>query len=384
MYKLVQKRRWYFLFSGIVILLGLVAMGISLSSDGSVVLLSVDFTGGSLFELKFLPTPQDHLEAIAAPYTGDVAPEVTDLGDGKWQVTVGPDTSSDQLADLSTDLKALDPEVDQEDRQFTLTIDPATTYNESSETAIYDVFTAYDLDDPRIQQLGEVEEHRWSIRTSFVEEETQAKIIADLEAQIAPLDQGALRIERVTATVGNEVTKASLFAVMAVAVLILGFIVWAFRKVPNAFRYGACAIVTMFHDVLITLGAMSILGLLFGWEADALFLTAVLTVVGYSVQDTIVIFDRIRENLPRRRGEPFETIVNRSLLETIHRSLATQINAIFVMVAILLFGGETIKQFIAILLVGLATGTYSSIFIAAPLLVAWEKGEIPILNRLQR
>src|SRR5690606_33917841 len=122
-----------------------------------------------------------------------------------------------------------------------------------------------------------------------------------------------------------------------------------------------------------TMGVMSLLGLLFGWEVDALFLTAVLTVVGYSVQDTIVIYDRIRENIPRRRGEPFETIVNRSILETMHRSLATQLNAIFVMVAILLFGGETIRQFIAILLIGLATGTYSSIFTAAPLLVAWEK-----------
>jgi len=133
----------------------------------------------------------------------------------------------------------------------------------------------------------------------------------------------------------------------------------------------------MIHDVLVTMGVMSILGIFFGWEVDALFLTAVLTVVGYSVQDSIVVFDRIRENQPKYRGEPYETVVNRSVLETIHRSLATQLNAIFVMVAILLFGGQTIRQFIAILLIGLLSGTYSSIFTAVPLLVSWEKGELP-------
>ncbi len=309
MYQLVEHKRWYFIFSGAIIVLGILAMTYSLITHGSIVLLSVDFTGGSLFEIKF---------------TGE----------------------------------------------------------ESSEAAIRDVFTEFGMDDPRIQQVGDPGEQRWQIRTAFVDEEKQADIILTLEDRIAPIDQGTLIIERVTPTVGDEVTRAAVLAVLAVAVLIMFFIAWAFRKVPNPIRYGACAIITMFHDVLITLGVMSILGLLFGWEVDALFLTAVLTVVGYSVQDTIVIFDRIRENLPRRRGEPFETIVNRSLLETIHRSLATQINAVFVMVAILLFGGETIQQFIVILLIGLATGTYSSIFTAAPLLVAWEKEELPVLSQL--
>jgi preprotein translocase SecF subunit len=137
----------------------------------------------------------------------------------------------------------------------------------------------------------------------------------------------------------------------------------------------------MFHDVLVVCGIAAILGLVLGWEVDALFLTAVLTVVGFSVQDTIVVFDRIRENIPRRLGEPYETIVNRSVIETLHRSLATQLNAFFIMIAILLFGGDSVKQFIAILFVGLLTGTYSSIFIAVPLLVSWELGEIPFINR---
>jgi preprotein translocase SecF subunit len=132
----------------------------------------------------------------------------------------------------------------------------------------------------------------------------------------------------------------------------------------------------MIHDILVTLGLFSIAGIFLGWEADALFLTALLTVVSFSVQDTIVVFDRIRENVPKRRGEPYEMIVNRSLLETLHRSLATQLNAIFVLIALLLFGGATTRQFVAVLLAGLISGTYSSLFNAVPLLVVWETGKV--------
>jgi preprotein translocase SecF subunit len=131
----------------------------------------------------------------------------------------------------------------------------------------------------------------------------------------------------------------------------------------------------MFHDVIILMGVASLLGLVFNWEVDSLFLTAVVTVVGFSVQDVIVVFDRIRENSARHRNEPYETMINRSLLETLHRSLATQLNSQFVMLAIILFGGVTIRQFISIMLIGMVTGTYSSLFFAVPLLVVWERNE---------
>jgi preprotein translocase SecF subunit len=174
------------------------------------------------------------------------------------------------------------------------------------------------------------------------------------------------------------------WAILAAAVAILVFIAIAFRKVPNAYRYGVCAIVKMFHDVLVILGLASILGLLAGWEVDALFLTAMVTVVGFSVQDVIVVFDRIRENIRRRRGETFEVIVNRSLLETLHRSLATQLNAIFIMVAIIFFGGVTIRQFMIVMLIGMVSGTYSSLFFAVPLLAVWEQGGFTRLFRRAR
>lgn len=217
------------------------------------------------------------------------------------------------------------------------------------------------------------------VRSKELGEGEKARIQADLTAKFGPLTE--LRFDQVGPTVGREVTRSAVTAITAAAIVIMGFIIFAWRKVPNALRYGICATAATLHDVLVTMGVFSIFGLLLGWEADALFLTAMLTVTGYSVQDTIVVFDRIRENIPKRRGEPYELIVNRSLLETIHRSLATQLNAIFILVAILFFGGVTIRQFVATLLIGLISGTYSSIFTAVPLLVVWEKGELRNLFR---
>jgi preprotein translocase subunit SecF len=132
----------------------------------------------------------------------------------------------------------------------------------------------------------------------------------------------------------------------------------------------------MFHDVLLTAGLFAIAGLVAGWEIDALFLTAILTVLGYSVHDTIIVFDRVRENLPKYRTESYETVCNRSLLETMNRSLGTSISTLFVVLAILWFGGATVNQFITTILVGIISGTYSSIFNAVPVLVSWKQGEI--------
>ena len=173
--------------------------------------------------------------------------------------------------------------------------------------------------------------------------------------------------------IGSEVTQAAVVAVFAASIVITLFLVVAFRKVAHPFRYGVSAIIAMLHDILVTMGIFAIFSLLFGWEADALLLTAILTVISFSVQDTIVVFDRIRENSGKYRGEAFGLIADRSLLETLHRSLATQLNALFMMGALLLFGGPTIRQFVAVMFFGLISGTYSSIFNAVPILVAWEE-----------
>ncbi|MFN7471791.1 MAG: protein translocase subunit SecF, partial [Roseiflexaceae bacterium] len=145
---------------------------------------------------------------------------------------------------------------------------------------------------------------------------------------------------------------------------------------PNPVRYGICALLAMLHDVLVVLGMAAILGYAIGLEIDAYFLTALLTVISFSVHDTIVVFDRIRENVGRRRaGESFEDIVNHSIVQTLPRSINTQLTSVFSLTALLLFGGVTIRNLVIILLIGLLSGTYSSIFNAAQMLVVWENRE---------
>ena len=175
---------------------------------------------------------------------------------------------------------------------------------------------------------------------------------------------------------GEETSRAALFAIIVTSLLILFYLAWAFRQVPHPFRYGTAAIVALVHDVLVTMSLICIMNWLAGWEIDALTLTAILTVIGFSVTDTVVVFDRIRENIHRYRGDTFSTVANRSIMETATRSLATQITALLVLVALLVMGGATLQQFTATLIVGFASGMYSSIFDAAPLLAAWEEGKL--------
>ncbi len=227
---------------------------------------------------------------------------------------------------------------------------------------------------------GENLENAWQVRGDFVGAEASVNIVQTLEEDVGPLVPGTTQVQSVSAAVGNEVTRAAFVAVAVAAFIILIYIIIVFRQVPTPFRYGACAVAALIHDLFIVMGFAAITGLVLGWEVDALFLTAVLTVVGFSLQDTIVLFDRMRENIAKRPNEKLDITASRSILETIHRSLVTQLSAMFVMVAILLFGGVSIKPFIAVLLVGLLSGTYSSIFIAVPLLVSWEHEEIPIVS----
>src|SRR5205823_1891336 len=172
-------------------------------------------------------------------------------------------------------------------------------------------------------------------------------------------------------------------AVIAASVAILLYVWFSFRKVAKPWRYGTCAIIALLHDVLVVVGVFSILGWLFNIQIDALFITALLTVVGFSVHDTIVVFDRIRENMQRRTAETFEQVVNASLVQTMARSLNTSLTVLFTLTALTLFGGASIRNFTLALLIGIFSGTYSSIFNASMLLVIWEKGELG-LGRLRR
>jgi preprotein translocase subunit SecF len=187
-----------------------------------------------------------------------------------------------------------------------------------------------------------------------------------------------LTLGSVSPRVAEEIVRFAILAVAAASAGILLYLWWAFSKVTHPIRYGTTAIVALLHDALIVLGVFSILGRLFPAEIEleATFIVAVLTVIGFSVHDTIVVFDRIRENFIRRSGEAFEEVVNHSLAQTLTRSLNTSLTVILTLVVLMLFGGVTIRTFVLALLIGITTGTYSSIFVASMLLASWHLGEL--------
>lgn len=183
-----------------------------------------------------------------------------------------------------------------------------------------------------------------------------------------------LRFETIGPTIGKELQQRSLWALIVALVFIVIYIAWAFRKVSRpvaSWKYGLTAIIALAHDAIITVGAFSLLGHFMGVEVDSLFVSALLTVIGFSVHDTIVVFDRTRENLFRHHLQPFAAIVNKSINETIVRSINTSLTTVLVLSALFLFGGDSVKYFSLALIIGIVVGTYSSIFLASPLLVEW-------------
>jgi preprotein translocase subunit SecF len=193
----------------------------------------------------------------------------------------------------------------------------------------------------------------------------------------------------ISAVIAGETVRNAGIAVAVAAIAILLYITWAFRRMPNPFRYGTCAIIALIHDILVVLAIFSFLGRALDWEIDPMFVTACLAVIGYSVNNTIVVFDRLRENIVRGASADFGTVVNLSLTGTLGRSINTSITTVLVVLAVYLFVGGTIRTFVLALFVGVLAGTYSSLFIAAQLLVLWEGARwtrtlarVPVIGRI--
>ena len=212
------------------------------------------------------------------------------------------------------------------------------------------------------------------IRTKTMDDLSKGVVIEAFEDEFG-LAVELLSFESVGPVIGREVAGRAVQAVGIAALGILSYVTYAFRGVKNSFRYGVCAIAALLHDATIVIGLTAILGQYFDWEVDALFLTALLTVIGFSVHDSIVVFDRIRENLNRYRRAEYEAVVNLSVVQTLDRSINTQLTALFTLFALALFGGDSIFHFVVTMMIGLFSGTYSSLFNAAPILVVWEKRE---------
>ena len=307
MYQLVERRATWFLISAILIIPGILFMIYSLATSGTPLPLSIDYTGGTLWEMKF-----------DAP------------------------------------------------------VDPG---------ALRTVFAEADYPDTVVFTVGDA--NSLQVKTKNLDTAQRVALADAVTADIGSFEE--LSYRSIGPSIGTEVSRAALLAVVIASLLILLYIAVAFRQVAHPIRYGTCAVIALVHDVLVTVTFIGIMNLVLGWEIDALFLTAILTVIGFSVNDTIVVFDRLRENLRRHRSESFATVANRSLIETAQRSVATQVTALFVLVAILILGGATLQKFMATLIVGLISGTYSSLFNATPILVAWEERSLfPARRRNER
>jgi len=218
------------------------------------------------------------------------------------------------------------------------------------------------------------EEGVFLIRTSQLKEEEQEKLGVGLADRFGNFKE-EIEFRVVSSEVSTDTVRVAGIALAVAAVGILLYIAWAFRRMPNPFHYGTCAIIALLHDTVVALGVFSILSGILGWEINLMFVTGILAVIGYSVNSTVVVFDRIRENLARDTKSDFEVVVNSSLVETMSRSLNTSLTTLFMVLALLLFVGSAIQNFAIVLLVGIIAGTYSSLFIAPSLLVVWQKRE---------
>ena len=225
-----------------------------------------------------------------------------------------------------------------------------------------------------VGQITEIGSNTYVIRTKPLDQNKISKLKEGLDKKFGKIE--VRREEFVGPVVGSELRQKAIYAVFLSSLFIVLYITFSFRKVPkpaSSLRFGICAVVALVHDVLLVLGVFAILGKFLEVEIDTLFVTAMLTIIGFSVHDTIVVFDRIRENLIKNVDKKFTDVANLSIVQTLARSLNTSLTVVFVLTALLLFGGETIRWFVVALLVGIVSGTYSSIFNATALLVWWEE-----------
>lgn len=213
------------------------------------------------------------------------------------------------------------------------------------------------------------------IRSKPVDQVKKNNLIENIRSKYINNTITELSFETIGPTVSSDLIRKSIFSVIIASIGIIAYIAFAFRKLPDkrmSLRFGATAVIALLHDIIVTIGGFAIVSHFIGWEVDSLFITALLTVMGFSVHDTIVVFDRIRENTKRYPDKIFSEIVNISVVQTFARSLNTSLTILISLGTLLLMGGNTLRPFIFTLFIGIFVGTYSSIFIASPMVVVWQ------------
>ncbi len=371
MLKIIQKRKIWFIFSAILISASIAALSVWGLKLG------IDFTGGTLMEFSFKE------ETLNSEEIKDALKDI-DLGEVNIQFS-GDDSVLLRFKDVDENthqeiIRALNVAILEEKKEK----------NNNLEWNIEDINKG-EKDNASVENepisiikkamaADEDEESGIEVITGSGEEINIESEEIDLESAIAANEESSnineKRFDSIAPVIGNELKKRAIWAIVVALIAIVLYIGWAFRKVSrpvSSFKYGIIATIALFHDIIITLGVFSVLGYLYNVEIGIPFVAALLAILGYSVNDTIVVFDRTRENLIKSGIDDFEEVVNKSVNETLIRSLNTSFTTLLILTVLFLFGGATIKYFVVALIVGISAGTYSSIFIASPLLVTWQK-----------
>ncbi|MBU2575577.1 protein translocase subunit SecF, partial [Patescibacteria group bacterium] len=359
MINIIQNRKIYFSISSVLVGASIVVVAMFGLNLG------IDFKGGSLMEVSMheqVETDIAEIEQILTQAQNDAQPilesvRVQSTGD-KGFVLRFKDVTQDEHQQI---LSALNSKLSEG-----LELDDAFDIEESSDTSI-----------PDVSGIQAVDSEGNPVDITFEAINDDSVISSPMITIGGTLVVEEMRFESIGPIIGQELQDKAVRAILTVLIAIVLYIAWAFRKVSDpvsSWKYGITAIIALAHDVIIPTGIFVVLGVLYNVEIDILFVTAVLTILGFSVNDTIVVFDRTRENLARdHHKHDFDWIVNKSVNETIRRSIYTSFTTFVVLFAIYLYGGDTIKNFALALMIGVVVGTYSSIFLASPLLVVWEK-----------
>jgi len=365
-FDIVGKRRWFFIFSALVTIPGLIFILLTPITNGAAGLqFSIDYTGGTEWSIRFEDpkvTADQVRGALAELGQEDVS--VTRTGRGFYDIrltgldlrelptptpapTGSPGPSESPGASAAAPTSSVSPGASGASPAPSPTPAPTAT---PVPTASPEPIPGSAGEVPTTGQLGD--------------------IARGLVARLGPIAEQA-KLSSIGAVVSADLIQQAVVLILVGSLAILLWITYRFRDV----KFGATALVALLHDVIVVVGVFAILGTLFDIKIDGLFVTAMLTVIGFSVHDTIVVFDRVRENRARHQGEPFEEIVNHSILQTFGRSITTSFTVVLTLSALFLFGGSATQEFVLALLIGIVSGTYSSIFNAAPLLVVWQDWE---------
>jgi preprotein translocase subunit SecF len=353
MLDVIGKRRWFYLISLAVTIPGLVFILLTPFSDIGLQF-TIDYTGGTRWELRFEDpsvTPEQ-VEAVFA--ANDLEASAITTSTGYIEIKTEP-IGLQEPVPSATPPPTLAPS-GSPGASVVPSASPAAPSGSPAASASPGV-SASPSASPSAAPVG---------NTELPTDGKLAEMVTALEAELGPIESQA-SLTTIGPVVSSDLISQALVLILVGSLGIVAWITYRFRDV----KFGVTALVSLLHDVVVVVGAFAILGTFLNVEIDALFVTAMLTVIGFSVHDTIVVYDRIRENSARHLGEPFDQIVNHSILQTFGRSITTSLTVVITLLALFLFGGAAINDFILVLLIGIVTGTYSSIFVASPLLVDW-------------